>query len=307
MRKYASLSIVFAAAIWGIDGVFLRPQLQNVRISLVVFLESFIILLILSPLIIKRLRGFKSLEIYDWLSFIGVAFFGGVIGTMAITKALFYVDYVNLSIVVLIQKLQPIFAIMLASLLLKERPPKIFFLWSFFAIIGAYLMTFGLKIPDISNDRKLLEAALYALIATFSFAISTVLGKRALRNVDFEVGTYLRFLIMVVLMIIIVGGMNEFQYVLKINRDQWIVLFVIALMTGGTASFLYYYGLKVVTASVSTICELAFPLTAIILEYILRGHILNGVQWLGVLILFLSILKVIKLPIVEGDSKIISN
>jgi drug/metabolite transporter (DMT)-like permease len=302
MKKYAPLSIILAAALWGVDGIFLRPQLYNLKVPLVVFLESFMILLILSPLIAKRLRGIKGLKLKDWLAFAGVALFGGAIGTMAITKALFYVNYVNLSIVVLIQKLQPVFAIILASLLLKEKPPKIFFLWSGLAIIGAYIMTFGFSIPHLNSDQKLLEAAFFALIATFSFAASTVLGKRALRNIDFEIGTYLRFVMMSVLMLIIVAALNDFQYLSEIRKEQWLVLLAIALMTGGVASFLYYYGLKIVTASVSTICELAFPLTAIILEYILRGHIMSKVQWFGVLILFFSIIRVSSLRVESKNS-----
>ncbi len=302
MKKYAPFSIVLAAALWGVDGIFLRPQLYTLKVPLVVFLESSMILLILSPVIAKRLRGVKALKIKDWLAFAGVAFFGGAIGTMAITKALFYVNYVNLSIVVLIQKLQPVFAIILASLLLKERPPKIFFVWSVLAIVGAYIMTFGFSIPHLDSDQKLLEAALFALIATFSFAASTVLGKRALRNIDFEVGTYLRFVLMSVLMFIIVASLNEFQYLSQIKKEQWLVLLAIALMTGGAASFLYYYGLKIVTASVSTICELAFPLTAIVLEYLLRGHIMSKIQWFGVFILFFSIIKVSALRVASAGS-----
>ena len=298
MKKYAPFTIILAASLWGVDGIFLRPQLYNLKVPLVVFLESFMILIILSPIIAKRLRGIRGLKLKDWLAFAGVALFGGAIGTMAITKALFYVNYVNLSIVVLIQKLQPVFAIILASVMLKERPPKIFFIWSGLAIIGAYIMTFGFSIPHLDSDQKLLEASFFALIATFSFAASTVLGKRALRNIDFEVGTYLRFVMMSILMFFIVAGLNEFQYVSQIRKDQWLVLLAIALMTGGAASFLYYYGLKIVTASVSTICELAFPLTAIILEYLLRGHIMNKIQWLGVLILFFSIIKVSSLRVV---------
>jgi drug/metabolite transporter (DMT)-like permease len=198
---------------------------------------------------------------------------------------------------VLIQKLQPVFAITFASLFLKERPPKIFYLWSASAITGAYVMTFGLSIPNLNSDKELLEAAFFALIATSGFAASTVFGKRALRHVDFEAGTYLRFIIMSILMIAVAAALNDLKGLYLISADQWGILIMIAVMTGGTASFLYYYGLKIVSASVSTICELAFPLTAIILEYFLRGDMLSAAQWLGVLLLFVSIIKVSHLQV----------
>jgi len=47
-----------------------------------------------------------------------------------------------------------------------------------------------------------------------------------------------------------------------------------------------------VTASVSTICELAFPLIAIILEYLIRGNLLSWAQWVGAVVLAYSIYKV---------------
>jgi drug/metabolite transporter (DMT)-like permease len=78
----------------------------------------------------------------------------------------------------------------------------------------------------------------------------------------------------------------------SVTDTQWLIFFLIAITTGGAAIFLYYYGLKKVTASVATICELAFPLTAVILEYFLHGNMLDIVQWIGVTILLTSIIKV---------------
>jgi riboflavin kinase/FMN adenylyltransferase len=42
--------------------------------------------------------------------------------------------------------------------------------------------------------------------------------------------------------------------------------------------FIYYFGLKRVTASVSTICELAWPLSAVAFDYFLNGNTLNNIQ-----------------------------
>lgn len=292
MKKFAPLFVITAAALWGVDGIILRPSLYTLPVSLVVFIESSIVALILSPLFIKQFPKLKELKTKDWLSFGGVALFGGAIGTMAITKALFYVDFVNLSIVILIQKLQPLFAILLAAIILKERLPKIFFLWAAGAILGAYLMTFGTNLPNVNAGDKTAYAALFALIAALSFGSSTVFSKRALKNVGFELGTYLRFTITSIIMLIIILSFGEIKSIAEITAAQILIFLVIAFTTGGLAIFLYYFGLKNVTASVATICELAFPLTAVILEYILRDNILDIVQWTGVTILLISIFKV---------------
>lgn len=53
-----------------------------------------------------------------------VALFGGSLGTLSIVKALFLVNFHHLTVVTLLQKLQPVFAIILARIILKEREGK---------------------------------------------------------------------------------------------------------------------------------------------------------------------------------------
>ncbi|NPV10915.1 MAG: EamA family transporter [Ignavibacteria bacterium] len=292
MYRLAPIAIIVAAALWGLDGIVLRPSLYTLPVPLVVLIESSIVALLLTPFFIKKIQFLKNLKLRDWLSFFAVALFGGALGTMAITKALFFVNYANLSVVVLIQKLQPVFAISLAAILLKEKLQTEFYLWAGIALIGAYLMTFGFHLPALSSGDKTPIAVLFSLIAAISFGSSTVFSKRALKNVGFEMGTYLRFLISSVVMIIIVLSTGDYQSILKVSQMQWIVFLIIAFTTGGPAIFLYYYGLKSVPASVSAICELSFPLTAVLLEYFVHGNMLDLVQWVGVILLIGGILKV---------------
>lgn len=297
MGRLAPLFVIIAAALWGFDGIVFRPALYGLPVSLVVLIESTIVALFLSPIFIRQYSKIKILSRQDWFAFFGVALFGGAIGTMAITKALFYVNFVNLSIVILIQKLQPVFALSLAGILLKEKLPKIFFLWAFFAVTGAYFMTFGFSLPNFLAGDKTFVAAGFSLIAAVSFSSSTVLSKRALRDVGFEMGTYLRFLLSAVIMIVIASLSGDIKTVASVSSYQWMIFLIIAFTTGGAAIFLYYYGLKKITASVATICELAFPLTAVVLEYFIHRNILDLVQWCGVALLIFSILKVSRINI----------
>lgn len=295
MNRFAPLFVIVAASLWGVDGIVLRPSLYSLPVPLVVFIESTLVAILLTPYFIRKAPSLKNLQAKDWLAFFLVALLGGAIGTMAITKALFYVDYVNLSVVILLQKLQPVFAITLAALFLKEKLSAQFFLWAAIAIIGAYFMTFGTNLPDLSAGDKTAMAATFALIAAISFSSSTVLSKRALRNVSFEMGTYLRFLFSALIMLVLVISLGDINSVSEITTKQIVIFLIIAFTTGGAAIFLYYYGLKRITASVAAICELAFPLTAVILEYFIRGNILGPVQWIGAIVLLVSIIKVTRI------------
>ncbi len=303
MSRFAPIFVIVAAALWGVDGIILRPALYSLPVPLVVLIESSIVALFLSPIFIRQFPKLKLLNRKDWLAFLGVALFGGAIGTMAITKALFYVNFVNLSVVILIQKLQPVFALTFAAFILKERLPKVFFLWAALAVIGAYFMTFGYSLPVLETGNKTLIAAGLSLIAAISFSSSTVFSKRALRNVGFELGTYLRFLLSAMIMLIIAASMGEIKNIVNVSSTQWWIFLLIAFTTGGAAIFLYYYGLKKITASVATICELAFPMTAVVLEYFIHGNILNPVQWMGVALLIFSIIKVSGVKFITSDTK----
>jgi len=295
MNRFAPLFVIIAASFWGIDSILLRPHLYTLPVPFVVFLESIIVATLLTPILFKKYSQLKNLKTKDILAFFGVALFGGALGTMAITKALFYVDYVNLSVVVLMQKLQPVFALILAALLLKEKLPRDFIKWAALSIIGAFLMTFGLSIPNLDSGEQTILAALFALLAAFSFGFSTVLSKRALKNITYEIGTYLRFAATSIIMFFVVLLVGDFSVVKEVTEFQWIIFGIIAFTSGGFAIFLYYYGLKRISASVATIAELSFPLTAILLEYFLHDNLLDWLQWIGTIILIYSIIRVSKL------------
>lgn len=288
----APVFIVFAAVIWAVDGIILRPILYSLSVPMVVLIESTIAFVLLTPFLYHHYTELAKLKQRDWLAFFLVALFGGAIGTMAITKALFYVNYINLSIVVLIQKLQPVFAIALAALLLKEKLNKSYFFWGGVAIVSSYFMTFGISIPSLANNENVIAAALFALLSAFSFGASTVFSKRGLRNIRFETATYLRLLLTAVLLLPVTFALEGGIPLKTIEGHQWGVFFVIAFVTGIISTFAYYFGLKKVKASVATIAELTFPMAAILLEFIIRDNLLSAVQWLAAVLLLFAIYKV---------------
>ena len=292
LKFYAPLFIVFAAFLWALDGIVIRPALYVLPVALVVFIEHGLAFLIMLPFFVKEFHEVRKLKKADWGAFLWVAVFGGVLGTMFITKALFYVNFVNLSIVVLIQKLQPIFALVLAALILKEKLPKKFFTWASIAIVATYFVAFADFVPNLDTGDKTLFAALFALGAAFAWGSSTVFSKRALKEVSFRMGTYLRFGLTTLIMFFIVASTSGFGAISEITQKQFLLFLLIVITSGGAAMFIYYYGLKRVEASKSTIYELAFPLSAILLEFLIRGNILTWSQWLGVVVLFFAIYKV---------------
>ncbi len=292
-----ALAIAFAAMLWGIDGVLLRPSLYHLDVAVVVFLEHAIAFAYMSTLLVYERKELKKLNLRDWGAFFWVGLFGGAIGTMAITSALFMVQFVKLSVVILLQKLQPLFAITVAAIVLRERPRKNFFLWAAVAIIGSYFLTFGFSPPDPANATFI--AAMLSLLAAFAWGSSTVFSKRAIEKVNFRVGTYLRFGMTTLIMFIVVISMNKLSYFADVTQINLLTLLLIAFTTGGVAIFIYYYGLKRVPASKSTIYELAMPATVIIGEFLIYGETLLPGQWLGTVLLLFAMYKVVSAKVVH--------
>jgi drug/metabolite transporter (DMT)-like permease len=289
MKKYIPIfAIIFAALLWSLDG-FLRQELYNVSSFLIVAIEHVIGALVFLPFLLKGKKEIFAMGQRAWSSIFWISVFGGLLGLFFYTKALSYINYIDLSVVVLLQKFQPLFAISLAAVVLKERITKRFLLLAVMALVGGYFVTFGLN-PIASGDDKTIIAALLALLAAFCWGSSTVLGKHALKTLSFPVVTALRLSVTAIIAMVVLLAIRGFSDINVITFAQWKILLLIVFTTGSVALFIYYYGLKHVKASHSTIYELFWPLSAVAIDWIVRGRILLPEQYIGGAVLIISII-----------------
>jgi drug/metabolite transporter (DMT)-like permease len=287
-----ALAICLAASLWGLDGVVLTPRLHNLPVPFVVLILHLVPFILMQPFLSGCYRALRQLSVQAWVTLGLVALTGGIVGTFSMVRALFLVDFNQLSVVVLLQKLQPVFAISLAAILLDEPVTRRFSAWTTIALGGAYLLTFGLELPTLSSEAHTMEAAAWALLAAAAFGSATVFGKRLLSSLDFKAATFGRYGLTVLLMMIYLGLSGKGLVFWEITPSNWLVILLIGLTTGSGALFLYYYGLSRVPATVSAICELCLPLSAIILDYFINGSVLSAWQWVGALVLVIAILRV---------------
>jgi drug/metabolite transporter (DMT)-like permease len=292
-------SISVAATMWGLDGVVLTPRLYNLDVGLVVFTLHALPFLMMHTFLYQQYKHLKKFTARDYFIIILIALFGGAIGTLSIVKALFLINFKELSIVVLLQKLQPVFAISLAAIILKERLSKYFYIWASVALLGGYFLTFGLEAPDLRTGSNTALSAMYALLAAFSFGSSTVFSKMILQRYDFKTATFYRYgftsLIMLIYLIL-AGKTGQFD---QITRTNWMIFFIIAFTTGSGAIFLYYFGLNHIKASLAVMCELFFPISTIVFDYIFNDSRLSLVQWLSAGLMVLAIININKIQQTE--------
>jgi drug/metabolite transporter (DMT)-like permease len=291
-RTIGALAICAAAFLWGLDGVALTPRLNALPVPFVVFLLHFVPFALMQPLLFGRYRTLARLPSPAWIFLLLVSIAGGWLGTLAIVRALFLVQFNQLSVVVLLQKLQPLFAFVLAHLLLGERVGMRFLVKAAAALAGAYLMTFGVQAPQLGGGATITEAALWAVLAAAAFGSATVFGKRLLGSLDFQGATFGRYGLTAAIAGLWLVASGEGLPFGAMTQAHWILVLVIGVTTGSGALFLYYFGLNRVRAVVSAVCELCLPLSAILFDYWLNNSVLGPWQWLGAALLLGAITSV---------------
>lgn len=294
LLSFGPLFVIAAALLWSLDGI-LRAGLYTLPPTVVVFYEHLlgsIILLFLFPLWIKDL---KKLSKKEWLAIGAVALFSGALGTIFYTAALGKVQYTSYSVVVLLQQqLQPIWAVLAAMVLLKEKVTKKFFLWALLALVAAYFVTFKDGTVNLATGSGTMTAAAFALGAGLLWGSSTAISKFALQKVSFLTITTLRFFLAPIFAFLFILSMGQTDVLTTLTADQWKSLLFITLSTGLVALGIYYYGLKKTKARIATFCELVWPASAVLIDYFYFHKTLAITQVLGIAVLLFAIYQIVK-------------
>lgn len=228
----------------------------------------------------------------EWIAITVVSLFSGALGTIFYTSALQYVQYSQYSVVVLLQQLQPIWAIAMAAILLREKITPKFLGYAALAIGAAYLISFKDLQPNLATGAGTAMAAGLALLAGLVWGSSTAISKLVLNKVSFLTATALRFFLAPIFALLFVFGNNQTVALYSLTSAQVGTLLLITISTGMVALLFYYYGLKRTPARVTTICELVWPASAIFIDYFLYDKTLSMTQILGVALLLFVIYRV---------------
>src|SRR6266498_724118 len=124
--------------LWGTDSLFRRPLSGELSPITIVLLEHCILSVVLLPFLLQGRKEMLHFSARDWISLAVIAVGGSVAATSLFTYS---IKYGNPSVTVLLQKTQPIFTILLARIILRERPGAWFWRCLIPAIAGAYLLS----------------------------------------------------------------------------------------------------------------------------------------------------------------------
>lgn len=299
--------VAFAGVMWGVDGALRVPLLdadlrpsgtEPITPSTIVFVEHALLVVATLPFLRGAMGVLRGFTAGDWLSLIIIGAGASAVATALFTESFAY-GHVNTTL--LLQKLQPLVVLAAAWVLLGEKPLGRYWLFFIPAVGGAWFMTFADPF-DVSVDEA--APALLALGAAALWGLGTVLGRKLIPKVEFKQLTALRFLIGLPTMAIVLTVVGEWGSLGDIRGGDFIGtaevpsgatvpagLILVAAIPGLLALLSYYRGLRTTPAISATLAELAFPLTAVVVNAVLELNFVppDGSQWAGAGVLAVAI------------------
>ena len=262
----------------------------------IVFYEHLILTIIFSLSLFPNLKRIGELKIGDVFGFIVVGGIGSAIATVAFTESFLYL---NPSMVILLQKLQPVVAILLAAIVLKEQIQKQFLIWASICLLGGLLVSS----PDIVRFYELMVSDFnmvisdnavrgYGLVGVsiVGWGATTVFGKK-LSMSGFETKAIMggRFLTGLIFLIPFVKWNRS---LILPHGEDYLKILVMVIISGALAMWFYYKGLQRLPAKTTAVAEMFFPFFAIIVNWIFLGKQLTELQLLGGAILIFGSLVI---------------
>jgi drug/metabolite transporter (DMT)-like permease len=275
--RYA-LFVILGAGLWATDTLFRHPLSRELSPVTIVYYEHLfaVAISLVWVLISDRKSIFPGWREFAGAAFIGV--FGSAWATVLFTLSF---RYLNPTVAILVQKIQPLIVIAISALFLGEKPGRGFLLWGALAMVSAFFVSF----PDGVEWRMLRDAStlgtLLAVLAAGLWALSTVAGKIVLKRTPVSVLSFWRFAFGLLALHLISLRFDQVRIEMPFVFHEPRVLnslFFMAVIPGFLGVMLYYKGLSRVPAARATLLELAFPLSALWINSTFLGLHLKQTQ-----------------------------
>lgn len=285
--------VIVACLLWGMDTLIRYPLVETgIDATKIVFYEHMVLALIFSVRLFPSLRNIGQMRMGDFFGFLIIGGLGSALGTVAFTESF---NYINPSLAILLQKLQPVVAIVLAAVILQERIEKKFLIWAAVCLLGGLMVS----APDIARFYKLVvndfsivtsDAAtrgyLLVAISILGWGSTTVFGKKlSLSGFDTRSIMGGRFLIGFLVLIPFIP-LN--QSLLLPQTEDYLKILLMVIISGAAGMYFYYQGLQRISAKTAAIAEMFFPFFAIMLNWIFLGKELTEIQLFGGMLLILG-------------------
>ena len=272
IRPY--LAIFITIALFSTIEVAVKFGASDIDPFLLAFIRFFIAGIVMVVIQYKKL---KSSIIKDLLpiSIIGIVGLGGAFGPyhLALQK-------IDASQAALLFSINPIFATIIASIILRESVTLLKIVALFTGIIGVYIVIFGFSTVHLLNS----SGSILMVISAIVFGGYTVFNKHYTLKYGAILTTGIVF---------IFGSLSFLPFVNSFTiPNSFISIATLFYLTFGTTLIgyiLYFYGLKRVPISVGSSMFYLKPVIASILSVFILKEQLSRSFYIGMLIIFISV------------------
>lgn len=278
----AFLSALFA----GITAILAKTGIQNTDSDIATALRTSVIA-VFSCLIVLFSGAGKGLFTIESRSLVFLILSGLATGFswLCYFRAL---SLGNVNKVVAVDKLSTVLAVIAAFLFLQE--PVSWYAWG-----GAVLLTAGTLLMIQKKEEQKRGGGrwlLYALLSALFAALTSILGKIGVENVDSNLGTAIRTCVVLLMAWLICIVQKKVSLVRKIEKKSMRFI-LLSGITGGLSWLCYYYALKYgKTTAVIAVDKLSVVLTIVFARVLLKER-LNKRAVLGTALLSLGVLAMI--------------
>jgi drug/metabolite transporter (DMT)-like permease len=231
----------------------------------------------------------KALTRKDWISLTITGILSGAIAPALIFAAL---EKTNVTNIVLIGRIEPIFTLVLGVLLLGMRVNFWTIAGSLISLAGAIVTGFlGSSSPTMAMAGfHIGTGEVFIAIAAIVGSIATVVGKLQLQSIPLGIFTIYRNILGTLFFFLLANllyGPNHFAEVLSPFLWQWMILYAAVIVVTGQLCWLA--GLKNATSTELNLANLFNPIAAIVMAYFILGEAPTLAQYLGGSLLLVGI------------------
>lgn len=289
--------VALGAMLWGCGPALRQPLVAVMPASAIVLAQYLLLAVYALPALLAARRQLARLSRREWLALLGIAWGSGGLGMVLFTAAF---RHGNPTTVALLLNAQPLVSLSLAAVLLGERPRPSYYPCFAFAVVGAYLLSFGTLNPIEGTSREDVTAIGLALAAVALFGGATVLGRLVLGGLSSGTVTAARYLLALPFLAVVALARGEAGDALAGIAQHPARLALLAALPGLAGMLLYYHGLQHTRASYATLAELADPATALVLNWLVLSATIAPVQLAGFGLLWAALATLSLLPSLTG-------
>lgn len=273
---YALLASVFS----GLTSVFAKTGIKNTDSILATFLRTIVISLFLLLIVIFK-ENINNIFLIDkkTLLFLTLSGISNTLLWICYFKAL---DLGTVSKVTPVDKTSIVLTLILSSLFLNEKITTIKIISIALILLGTFL-----TIKKESKDSKENRWILYAILTAVFTSTTTVLSKIGIENTNTTLITFLRTIVVLIILTTITLFKKKYKYIKDIKSRSWLFIILSGLST--SLSWLFYFkALALGEASIVFPIEKLSLVVSILISIIFLKEKVSKKQITGIIIIVIG-------------------